>query len=94
MMLSRLFFLLNYRTILFSQANKKRNLEILNYKEFSRQQSNDLIGWHTAVGTTDPQVFGRLLAGEPLEKLGIFRRYLCNPATIVFEEVAQFFHRR
>lgn len=62
-------------------------------EKFPRQQSDDLIGRHAAVRTADPQVFGRLLAGKPLEKSRIFRGHFCDPAAVVFEEVAQFFHR-
>jgi hypothetical protein len=47
----------------------------------------DLIGRHPAVRTSDPQVFGGLLAGEPVEKAGISLLTGLGPETIVFNQV-------
>lgn len=45
-------------------------------------QSDDLIGWHTAVGAADPQILRRLLGGEALDEIRIGVDYALRPAAV------------
>src|SRR5229473_4131149 len=50
---------------------------------------HNLIGRHPAIGTSDPQVLGRLLAFEPVEKAGVTRNHPCRPGAVVCFQVVQ-----
>ena len=62
-------------------------------EKLAGQQSDDFIGRHAAVGTSNPQILRLLQMGEPLEKPGVPRGQLCNPPPIIVEELFQLFHR-
>jgi hypothetical protein len=63
------------------------------HEELARRESHDLIGRHAAVGAADPQVFRRLLLGEPLEEIRIAPRHLGGPRPVAVEELVQDGHR-
>src|ERR1051326_8304583 len=52
-------------------------------KHFTRIQSNDLIGRHTAVGTADPKVFWGLLSHQPFEKARVSSQLAARPSPII-----------
>jgi len=64
------------------------------HKHLPRSQADDLVGWHPAVRTTDPQVLGPLLTGELLEKLGIVRADGRRPLAVFEQQVFEVFHDR
>ena len=41
-------------------------------EQVARQQADDLVGRHPRIGTADPQVLRRLLAGQFLEEIRVF----------------------
>src|SRR5206468_3427511 len=59
---------------------------------FSGQQTDDLVGRHAAVRTANPQVAGRLLAGEFLKKLRVFAANPVRPSPVALKEVFQDAH--
>ena len=46
-------------------------------------EADDLVGRHPAVRTADPQVFGRLLAGQPQEEIAIGGDHALHPGAIL-----------
>src|SRR5262245_17405420 len=83
--------ILNHRkTIRIIQRDNIRNIAV--NKKFARQESNDFVRRNATISTTDPQILRRLLPRQLLEKSGIARGHLCNPASIVFEKMIQLFH--
>jgi hypothetical protein len=56
------------------------------------QEANDLIGGNAAVGTTDPKIVGRLLAGEFPKKRGVGLTDAFGPGVVIREEVFQSAH--
>src|ERR1035437_3822933 len=58
-------------------------------EQFARHQINDLICRHPAVGTTNPQILGRLLSRELLKKVWIAREKSSRPFLIPREEMIQ-----
>ena len=52
------------QTIQIGMDDQVRDVAV--HKQFAGKQADDLIRRHAAVGAADPEVFGRLLAGEPL----------------------------
>ena len=61
-------------------------------EEFTRQQSNDLIGWHTTIGATDPQIARCLLSREPREELWIGVNRSRSPCAVLLEEFPKSVH--
>jgi hypothetical protein len=41
------------------------------HEQLARIQADDLVGRHAAVAAADPQIFGALLALQPLEEAGV-----------------------
>jgi len=63
-------------------------------EQVAGQQADDLVGRHACIGTTDPQVFRSLLAGQFGEELGVFLLNGFGPAGIVVEQFLQIAHVR
>ncbi len=61
-------------------------------EQFARKKADDFIGRDAAVGTSDPEVAGRLLLGELGEEIGIALANPLGPGPVVIEEVAEDFH--
>src|SRR5437660_11001906 len=61
-------------------------------KHFTRQETRDLIGRHTAIGTADPKVAGRLLARKLLEKFRVRLPNTFGPGAVVFKKLFQGTH--
>jgi hypothetical protein len=59
-------------------------------EEFARQQVDDFIGGHAAVGTAYPQIFGRLLRRQLGEELLVLRQHGRGPFAVVPEQLFQF----
>ena len=55
----------------------------------SSPKTHNLVGRHPAIGASDPQVLRRLLALEPLEKIGIGRNHARRPRAVVRFQVIQ-----
>src|SRR5262249_2903879 len=56
------------------------------HEHLAGQQSDDLIGRYPAVRAADPQVLGRLLAGQPTKEIRIVPRHFGSPSLVVVEE--------
>src|SRR5690606_25381131 len=54
-------------------------------EKLPRQQADDLIGRHSRIGTTDPEIFRRLLLGELLKKRRILLLDGLGPTRIVIK---------
>src|SRR6266481_1868344 len=63
-------------------------------KHFPRQEADDLIGGHAAIGTADPKVGRRLLAGEVLEEFRVRLPNAFGPGAVFFKELFQGTHER
>jgi hypothetical protein len=61
-------------------------------EQFAWQQTHDYIGGNAAIGTSDPQVLGRLLAREFGEKIGVLLGKARGPGSVVFEKMAKGSH--
>ena len=61
-------------------------------EDVARQQADDLVGGHAAVGAADPQVGGRLLARELGEELRILPVNALGPFAVVLEQLVERFH--
>ena len=61
-------------------------------EDLARQQADDLVGRHAAVGTTDPQVVGRLLARKFGKKLRVLAANAFRPLAVVLEELVEAAH--
>jgi len=62
-------------------------------KQLSGQQPDDLVGGHTAVGTTDPQIAWELLLRELGEEFGILLPDAPGPGLVIVEEMAESSHQ-
>jgi hypothetical protein len=60
-------------------------------KHFARLKACDLVGWHAAVGATNPQIFGRLLLRQMVEETGLLALHALGPCTVVVEEMREVF---
>ena len=60
-------------------------------KHFARLKTGNLIGGHTAVGATDPQIFGRLLLRQMIEETRLLKLHALSPCTVVVKEVREVF---
>ena len=58
-------------------------------KHLARVQPRDLIGRYAAVGTTNPQILGRLLLGQLLKKAGALLLHARGPDPVVVNQVLQ-----
>ena len=56
------------------------------HKNFAGWQVDDFIGRHSAIGTTYPQVFGCLLAGQACKKLRVSGKNVRCPGLIVIKQ--------
>ncbi|MCY1443322.1 hypothetical protein D9M71_597300 [compost metagenome] len=56
------------------------------HEQITRQHADDLVGRHPGVGTTDPEEFRGLLAGEFGEKIRIFLFDRIGPACVVINQ--------
>ena len=54
-----------------------------------RRVLDQLVGWHTAVGATDPEIAWRLLMCQLLEKPGTLLLHARGPAPVVVKEVLE-----
>ena len=61
-------------------------------EDVARQQADDLVGRHAAVGAADPQIVGRLLARKLGEELGILPQDACGPFAVVLEQLVERSH--
>ena len=61
-------------------------------KYLAGQQAANLVGGNTAVGTADPEIFGRLLPGQGLEKIGIVLADFFRPFPVFLEERIKWMH--
>jgi hypothetical protein len=61
-------------------------------EEFPGQKADDLIGGDAAIGAADPEVAGRLLAGELGKKIGVLLANSSGPGFVVIEQVAKSLH--
>ena len=50
-------------------------------------EADDLVGRYAAVGATDPEIFGALLALQPFEEIGIGRHFAGSPGPVVSLEM-------
>jgi len=62
------------------------------HEEFTRQQTYDFVGRHSAVRAADPEIVGRLLADQFAEEFGISGRDLFGPSAVAIEQRAQASH--
>jgi hypothetical protein len=53
-------------------------------EKLSWVETNDCVGGHATIGTTDPQVFRRLLAFESQEEIRVFGDHPRRPGAVVF----------
>src|SRR6266487_852096 len=58
-------------------------------EDLSRRKTDNLVRRHTAVRTTDPEIFRRLLLGEALEKLRVPPAHPSGPGRVLFEKMRQ-----
>ena len=63
-------------------------------EELAGKKAHDLVGGHAAVGASDPQILGPLLAREPGEEFRIVAAQALRPGAVVVEEMRKRFHRR
>jgi hypothetical protein len=63
-------------------------------KKFARQQADNLIGGHPAVGATDPEIAGRLLMGKLEKKIRLLSPDVFGPRFVIREEVVERAHGR
>lgn len=57
------------------------------HEQLSRRKVDNLIRGHSTIGTTDPQIGGRLLLGKVEKKLRILRPDARGPSLIVFQKL-------
>jgi hypothetical protein len=62
------------------------------HEQFTRQQTDDLIGRYAAIRAADPQVVGRLDACEVAEKFRVAAFDLVGLRAVVCEQVVQVGH--
>ena len=53
------------------------------HEQLAWQQTDDLIGWHPAVRTADPEKLWGLLMCQPLEEIWLALQLALGPRTIV-----------
>ena len=58
----------------------------------ARQQPDDLVRRHPAVGAANPEVLRSLLRGELAEEIGILLADLVRPRAVVVQEALESFH--
>jgi hypothetical protein len=64
------------------------------YKNFSRCQADDFVGWYAAVGAANPHVLGLLLIGKASEETRAALLHLGGPGPVAFKEVVKFVWHR
>src|SRR5207244_6247965 len=58
-------------------------------EQLTRREADNLIGGHTAVGASYPQIFRRLLVREPGKELSILSLHLRRPSAVLCEQLGQ-----
>jgi len=66
--------------------------EVTMNEHVARQEPDDLIGGDAAVGTADPKIGGRLLAGEFPKKPGVGPADAFGPGAVISEQLFQSTH--
>lgn len=62
-------------------------------ENFAGCEAGNLVGGHSAVGATDPEVLGSLLIGEFGKERGVFGFNRGGPIAVFFQEVGEGVHR-
>tara|TARA_R110001592_G_scaffold155960_1_gene386088 strand:+ start:75 stop:611 length:537 start_codon:yes stop_codon:yes gene_type:complete len=62
------------------------------HKKLAGRHINNLVGWHSAIGTANPQIFRRLLIRQALKKLRIIGFNAFSPGTVLFKKVVKLAH--
>jgi hypothetical protein len=61
------------------------------HKHFTRLKACNLIGGHSAVGATNPQILGRLLVRQVIEEPRLFALHALGPIAVVVKEMRKVF---
>ena len=56
------------------------------YEQFARREADNLIGRHTAIGATDPEIFRFLDLAQPLKIFRSLRLMSAAPFSIIVDE--------
>lgn len=56
-------------------------------EKFAGGEADDIVGGDAAVGATDPEIAGGLLAFEAIEKARVLTQFGCGPCAVIVEEV-------
>ena len=59
------------------------------HEEFARIKVHDLVGWNPAIGAADPQVLGRLLPFQALEKTRVGGNLALGPGPVACFQMVQ-----
>lgn len=64
------------------------------YEKLAGQETDDLVGWDSAIGAADPEILGRLLMSETGEEFGILFGAFGYPGAVVLEQVFEIAHSK